>query len=211
MSEKIRVVLADDHMLLLAGLKMTIDSWEEFEVIGTAQDGKELVELAERLKPNLIMTDMQMPKMTGTEAAAIIKKNNPDVKVVALTTFDDSETVMKAMKADCDGFLLKVIEPEQLHRSLQAIMNGINTFDAGAIKQLKAHLDEQQDAVQLTPREREILKYICSGDTNKEIAEKMFLQTGTVKNLVSLLLSKTNCVSRADLTRYALEHHLASD
>lgn len=208
MTEKTKVVLADDHQILLAGLKMTINSWDEFEVVGTAQDGNELVRLCEDLCPDLVLTDMQMPKMSGTEAAAIIKKNNPNVKVVALTTFDDSETVMKAVKADCDGFLLKVIEPEQLHRSLQAIMNGISTFDALAMKQLKAHIEEQ-NSVQLTEREREILKYICQGDTNKEIAEKMFLQAGTIKNIVSLLLSKTECVSRADLTRYAIEHHLA--
>lgn len=207
MSEKVRVVLADDHKLLLAGLKMTIESWENYEVVGTAQDGSELVELCDKLNPNLVLTDMQMPNMSGTDAAAIIKEKNPDTKVVALTTFDDSETVMKAIKAGCDGFLLKVIEPEQLYNSLNAIMSGINTFDALAMQQLKARIEEQ-NAVQLSDREKEILKFICQGDTNKDIAEKMYLQVGTIKNIVSLLLSKTDCVSRADLTRYAIEHHL---
>lgn len=208
MSDKTKVILADDHKLLLTGLMMTINSWDDFEVIATAQDGDELVRMCDKFTPDLVLTDMQMPKMSGTEAAVIIKQKYPQTKVVALTTFDDTETVMQAMKADCDGFLLKVIDPEQLHSSLRAIMSGINTFDALAMKQLKAHLDEQ-NAVQLTDREKEILKFICQGDTNKEIADKLYLQPGTVKNLVSLLLSKTECVSRADLTRYAIEHHLA--
>jgi len=208
MKDIIRVVIADDHSLLRAGLKMTIDSWEEYEVVGTAQNGRELVELCDKLQPDLVLTDMQMPNMTGFEATSIIKQKMPGTKVVALTTFDDSETVLQAVKAGCDGFLLKVIEPDQLRRSLLAIMSGINTFDALAMKQLKAHIDEQ-NRVQLTDREREILRYVSQGDTNKEIADKMHLQAGTVKNLVSLLLSKTDCVSRADLTRYAIEHHIS--
>ncbi len=208
MSEKTRIILADDHKILLAGLKMTVNSWDDFEVVGDAGDGAELVAKCDELLPELVLTDMQMPKMSGTEAAKIIKKKHPGIKVVALTTFDDPETVMQAVQADCDGFLLKVIEPAQLHHSLQAIMNGINTFDALAMKQLKSHLDTQ-NSVGLSDREKEILKLICQGDTNKEIADKLGLQAGTVKNLVSLLLSKTECVSRADLTRFAMEHHLA--
>lgn len=210
MSERIKVLLADDHKILVAGLKMSIDEWEEFEVVGVANNGKEAVEACENVLPDIILMDMQMPVMSGTEATHIIKNRFPNVKVVALTTFDDSETVTNAMKEGCDGFLLKVIAPEQLRSSLHSIMDGISVVDKEAMAKMRNQLDAKKGC-DLNPRELEILRYICKGLTNKEIAENLSLQPGTVKNMVSLLLSKTYCVSRADLTRYAIENDLLKD
>ncbi len=210
MGEKIKVLLADDHKILIAGLKMNIDEWEEFSVIGVANNGKEAIEACEKELLDIILMDMQMPVMSGTEATHIIKERFPNVKVVALTTFDDSETVMKAMKEGCDGFLLKIIEPEQLRASLHSIMDGISVVDREALEKMRNQLDAKKSC-DLNARELEILRYVCKGLTNKEIAEELSLQPGTVKNMVSLLLSKTYCVSRADLTRYAIENDLLRD
>lgn len=207
MSEKIKVILADDHKLLLSGLRMQLGTWDEFAVIGTCVNGQETVEACERELPDIVLMDMQMPVLSGFEATKIIKERHPSVKVVALTTFDDYETVDAALQAGCDGFLLKVSDPEQLRSSLHSVMEGVSVMDAGAMKHLR-HKEEGGSGVDLNDRELTVLQLVCKGYTNKEIAGVLSLQPGTVKNIVSMLLSKTFCVSRADLTRYAFKNNL---
>ena len=207
MSGKIKLLLADDHRLLTAGLKMAIDTWEEFEVSGIASDGRETVELCTRIMPDIVLMDMQMPEISGAEAARMIKSEHPEIKVVALTTFDDGQTVSDALKSGCDGFLLKVISPEQLRVSLHAVIDGVNVIDSEVMEQLRRR-EEMKNRCDFSERELAIIQYICRGYSNKEIAEKLSLQPGTVKNIVSLLLNKTFCVSRTDLTRYALENKI---
>ncbi len=207
MTRKMKILIADDHPLLTAGLKLAIDAWEEFEVCGIAANGREAVDLCDKESPDIVLLDMQMPVLSGAEAAVAIKKSSPDTRIVALTTFYDAETVDAALKAGCDGFLLKTIESEQLRNSLHSILSGISVIDGEAMEQLRkretAHIH-----VDFSERERKLLALICSGLSNKEIAERLSLQPGTVKNMVSILLNKTFCVSRADLTRYAMEHKL---
>ena len=207
MSEKIRVLLADDHPLMTEGLRLTISSWEEFEVIGVASDGAEAVELCRTLKPDIAILDMQMPKLSGPEVVCQIKAETPEMRVVALTTFDDAETVRRAMEAGCNGFLLKVIEPDKLKASLLSIMGGLNVYDKEVMANLKQSLTRRPEA-DFTQRELEMLRFICKGMTNAEIADRLNLRPGTVKNMVSLLLSKTGCISRAQLARYAVDKRL---
>ena len=207
MKEKISVILADDHKLLLSGLSMQLSSWEEFEVIATCVNGKETIEACDRTVPDVVLMDMQMPVLTGAEATKIIKEKHPEVKIIALTTFDDHETVEAALNAGCDGFLLKVLEPEQLRASLHSVMKGISVMDAEAMKHFRQG-GEKGTTGELSERELTVLKLVCKGYTNKEIAGVLSLQPGTVKNIVSMLLSKTFCVSRADLTRYAYKNNL---
>ena len=205
--DRIRVVLADDHPLLTMGLELAIEGWDEFEVVGVASNGADVVELCLRLSPDLVVVDMQMPELSGGEAIARIKAALPDTHILVLTTFDDEGTVAEAMDAGCDGFLLKAIEQERLRASMLSIANGMSVFDKAAISTMRrrAEADSKSD---FTAREREIMRHICNGMTNIEIANELVLRPGTVKNLVSLLLSKTNCVSRAQLARYAIDHHL---
>ena len=114
MNGKIRVLLADDHPLMTEGLKLTIAGWEEFEVAGTAADGLEAVEQCRALKPDLVILDMQMPKLSGPEAITRIREILPEARIAALTTFDDAQTFEHALEAGCNGFFLKVIDPEKL-------------------------------------------------------------------------------------------------
>ena len=202
MNKKIRIVLADDHPIMTEGLKLTISSWEEFEVIGIASDGEKAVEMSVKLLPDLVITDMQMPKLSGAEIIKRLKEKIPGIRILAFTTFSDAETVSRAVKAGCDGFLLKVIEPEKLRASLLSIASGLNVYDEDVIKQMKKGLKEEPGVV-FSKREQEIIRYICQGMTNAEIADKLHLRPGTVKNIVSLLLSKCGCISRAQLARYA--------
>lgn len=202
MNKKIRIVLADDHPIMTEGLKLTISSWEEFEVIGIASDGEKAVEMSVKLLPDLVITDMQMPKLSGAEIIKRLKEKIPGIRILAFTTFSDAETVSRAVKAGCDGFLLKVIEPEKLRASLLSIASGLNVYDEDVIKQMKKGLKEEPGVV-FSKREQEIIRYICQGMTNAEIADKLHLRPGTVKNIVSLLLSKCGCISRAQLVKYA--------
>lgn len=207
MADKIKILIADDHQLLTSGLKLAIDSWDEFEVAGIAANGKETTELCRMNTPDIILMDMQMPIMSGAEAAAAIKKEHPDIRIIALTTFDDDETVSEALKSGCDGFLLKIISPDQLRSSLHAVMDGIGVFDDEAMAKLRRREDTRAKC-EFSERELTILKYICQGMSNKEIADQLSLQPGTIKNLVSIMLNKTFCVSRTALTRFAIDNKL---
>ena len=207
MPEKIKVLLADDHPLLAIGLKMTINEWEEFDVVGIASDGVEAVALCKELRPDLVIMDMQMPRLTGPEAILQIKAHNPAVRVLALTTFDDAETVSHALESGCDGFLLKVIEPDKLRTSLLSVTGGMSVYDEGVMEQLRKKIAPKSE-LRFTKREREVLQYVSQGMTNAEIAQHLTLRPGTVKNLISLLLSKTNCISRAQLVKFAAENQL---
>ena len=207
MRERIKVLLADDHPLLAIGLRMTINEWEEFDVVGIASDGVEAVALCKELRPDLVIMDMQMPRLTGPEAISQIKAHNPAVRVLALTTFDDAETVSHALESGCDGFLLKVIEPDKLRTSLLSVTGGMSVYDEGVMEQLRKKIAPKSE-LRFTKREREVLQYVSQGMTNAEIAQHLTLRPGTVKNLISLLLSKTNCISRAQLVKFAAENQL---
>ncbi len=207
MSEKIRVLLADDHPLLTAGLRMTIEKWDEFEVTGTAENGREIVSLCKEMKPDLVVMDMQMPLLTGPEAIRQIKAEDPTIRILALTAFDDMETITQALEAGCEGFLLKIISPEKLKSVLLSVADGIHVYDETVMEQYRKSLQTRNNP-DFSERELEIIRYVCQGMTNAEIADRVHLRTGTVKNLISLLLSKTNSISRAKLVSYAKEHQL---
>ncbi len=209
MSKKIRVLLADDHPLMTEGLRLTIGGWEEFDVVGVASDGAEAVELCRKLKPDIVILDMQMPKLSGPEVIVNVKSEMPEMRFVALTTFDDEETVRQAMEAGCNGFLLKVIEPDKLKASLLSILGGMNVYDKDVMAHLKQSLTRKTE-VDFTQREMEILRFVCQGMTNAEIAGRLNLRPGTVKNMISLLFSKTGCISRAQLAKYAVEKHFVA-
>ena len=207
MHERIKVLLADDHPLLAIGLKMVISEWDEFDVVGIASDGEEAVSLCQALQPDLVIMDMQMPRLSGPEAITQIKAAYPNIRILALTTFDDSKTVSQAMESGCDGFLLKVIEPEKLRASLLSVAGGMGVYDEEVMDQLRKKIAPKSE-LRFTKREQEILSYVSQGMTNAEIARQLSLRPGTVKNLISLLLSKTNCISRAQLVKFAAENQL---
>ena len=207
MSERIRVLLADDHPIMTEGLKLTISAWSEFEVVGIAADGQRAVEMCRSLSPDLVILDMQMPRLSGPEAIEQIRREHPSIRTVALTTFDDADIVARAMEAGCNGFLLKVIAHEKLRSSLLSIAGGMNVYDDEAMSHLKMNLSQRPE-VDFTPRELEMLGYVSRGMTNAEIADRLNLRPGTVKNMISLLLNKTGCISRAQLARYAADNRL---
>ncbi|NLD19161.1 MAG: response regulator transcription factor [Clostridiales bacterium] len=207
MMKTVKVLIADDHPILSAGLKMCIDEWDEFEVCGIAGNGNEAIELSKKTHPDLGIIDLKMPYRDGASAIRILKELMPEMKVLAFTTFEDDETIRAAVSAGCDGLLLKVIDSEALKNSLVSIMNGISVFDESVIEKLRKTIPKKHQ-ITLSDRETLILSAICEGLTNAEIGERLCLSTGTVKNLISLLLNKTNCISRSQLVSFAKDNKL---
>lgn len=205
--DKIKIIIADDHPITIEGLKVTIEKWDDFVVINTANNGQELLSILENTPVDIALIDIRMPVLDGIETIRIIKNKYPNVRTVALSTFDDVDTISRSIEAGCDGFLLKVIESNQLRQALLSVMDGINVVDKAALEILK-NKEKIEKECKFSERELQILEYICNGDSNKEIAAKLSLQVGTVKNIVSLMLSKSYCVSRVALTRFALDNHL---
>lgn len=202
-----KVLISEDHPIFALGLKMCIDRWDEFKFVGIAENSSSTMLLCSELLPDIVIMDMDMPILPQTDALRRIKGNHPKVKILALTAICSEEIINTTMLTGCEGFLLKATEPEKLHRALLSVMDGINVYDE-KIMEITYSSILNKPGMDFTDRERKILESICRGSTNAEIADKMMLHTGTVKNLISLLLSKTNSVSRSQLATFAIENHI---
>ncbi|WP_303835885.1 response regulator transcription factor [Ruminococcus flavefaciens] len=206
----IKVILADDVKILRAGLKAVLVSDEDINVVGEASDGKEAYEMCVRLKPDVVLMDMRMPDYDGGYGTRKIKDTLPDVKVLVLTTFDDKETVEKAISSGADGYILKEMDNDKIINSIKAVAGGINVFCDNIFRSIKKDVLLQQDAknFDLSDREIEFLRLICDGYDNKEIASRLFLAEGTVRNGVSRLLEKLGLKDRTQLAVFAIKNNL---
>lgn len=194
------------------GLASLLEVQPYISIIGTAGDGREAIELTEKLRPHVVLMDVRMPTMTGIEATQQIRQLYPECQVLMLTTFDDEELVIQALLAGAAGYLLKTIPTEDLAQAIRAVHHGIFQFDAGvsailvgAMTTLKA---TQTTEIPLTPRQQEILTLIAKGATNREIAFKLAISEGTVKNTISLILSQLDLRDRTQAAIYAHHHGL---
>ena len=206
----INVILADDVQILRAGLKAVLSSDSDIKVVGEASDGKEAYEMSVRLKPDVVLMDMRMPDYDGGYGTRKIKDTLPDVKVLVLTTFDDKETVDKAIASGADGYILKEMDNEQIINSIKAVAGGINVFCDNIFRSIKKETSVPQDSrsFNLTEREKDFLRLICDGCDNKEIASKLFLAEGTVRNGISKLLEKLNLKDRTQLAVFAIKNNI---
>ncbi|MBR6718275.1 MAG: response regulator transcription factor [Oscillospiraceae bacterium] len=206
----IRVIIADDVQILRAGLKAVLAEDSEIEVVGEASNGMEAYEMSVRLKPDVVLMDMRMPEHDGGYGTRRIKDTLPQVKVLVLTTFDDKETVDRAISSGADGYILKEMDNSQILNSIRAVAGGINVFCDNVFRSIKKDVVLQQDAANfdLTARDTDILRLICDGADNKEIAAKLFLAEGTVRNSISRLLEKLNLKDRTQLAVFALKNNI---
>ncbi|NRD77563.1 response regulator transcription factor [Bacillus sp. BRMEA1] len=210
----IRILIADDHHVVRRGLVFFLRTQKDFEIIGEAANGKEAVELAKTLKPDLILMDLIMPKVDGIQATKMIKKEQPDIKIMMLTSFSDQDHVIPALEAGASGFQLKDIQPDELVISIKKIMEGENQLHPKATTHLLANLSnkskpEKKVIEELTKRELDVLKEIAKGKSNKEIASALFITEKTVKTHVSNLLGKLELADRTQAALYAVRHQLA--
>lgn len=204
--EKIRVLIVDDSDFVRDGMRIILSVDERFDVVGCAANGKEAVEQARKNPVDVILMDIQMPLMDGIEATKILVLENLG-KVLILTTFDESELVEQAMKNGAKGYLIKNHTPDQLKEMILSIHHGIHVMDDTVFEKLYSKGIKPAtrfDASHFTARELEIIESVAEGLSNKEIAEKLFISEGTVKNYISSILEKENLAHRTQLAVYYL-------
>ncbi|QIZ06095.1 response regulator transcription factor [Priestia megaterium] len=209
----IRVLIVDDHHVVRRGLVFFLRTQKDLEIIGEAANGKEAVEQAKLLKPDIILMDLMMPEMDGIQATKIIKQEQPDIKIMMLTSFSDQDHVIPALEAGASGFQLKDIQPDELVTSIKKIIGGENQLHPKATSHLLANLSnknkqEKNLLAELTKRELDVLKEISNGKSNKEIAASLFITEKTVKTHVSNLLSKLELADRTQAALYAVRNQL---
>ena len=206
------VLVADDHAIVLEGLVSLLKDYA-FDVVGSVGDGEKLVEAARRLKPDVIVTDLSMPGMSGLEVLTVLKQERIDSKVVVLTMHHDASWATQALKAGASAFLLKASAGEELVTAIQQALQG-HVYLTAAVTQ--AVIDQMADAgrptvAQLTARQIEVLRLICKGQRMKEIASTLNLSTRTVETHKYEMMQVLGVHSTAELVRYALEHHVVGD
>ena len=193
MAEPIRVLIVDDHAVVREGLQAFLELQEGIEVAGQAADGEDAVEAAERLRPNVILMDLVMPRLDGVAAMRSLRESVPDARVIVLTSFLDDDKLLPALRAGAAGYLLKNAEPREVARAVRAAHAGEALLDPVVAARLvetlaTAGADEPLD--RLTPREREVLALIGLGFPNKRIARELGLSEKTVKTHVGHVLAK---------------------
>jgi DNA-binding NarL/FixJ family response regulator len=208
----IKVLIADDQRLVREGISSLLSIQDGLTVVGIACDGKEAVERATELEPDVVLMDVRMPVMDGVEATAVLRQRLPDCRVLMLTTFDDEQYVVAALKAGANGYLLKDLPAADLAQAIRMAHAGVHQFDPSATGALISALGRQpkQSEVdtRLTAREVEVLRLIASGATNREIARRLVVSEGTVKNHVSSILSRLGLRDRTQAAIYAHDHRL---
>ena len=206
----IKVIIADDVQILRTGLIAVLSQDPEIKVVGEAGNGKEAYEMCIKQKPDVVLMDMRMPRHDGAYGTRQIKDKLKNVKVLVLTTFDDKETVNKAISSGADGYILKEMDSAQIINSIKAVAGGINVFCDNIFQSIRREASIPQDAgnYDLTERELEFLRLICDGCDNKEIAAKLYLAEGTVRNGISRLLEKLELKDRTQLAVFAIKNNL---
>lgn len=206
----IKVLLADDIQILRAGLRTVLLQDDDINIVGEAGNGKEAFEMAVRLKPDVVLMDMRMPDFDGSYGTRQIKEKLENVKVLVLTTFDDKETVEKAVASGADGYILKEMDNAQIINSIKAVAGGINVFTDNIFRSIKESAPMVQDPknYDLTERETDFIRLICEGCDNKEIASKLYLAEGTVRNGISKLLEKLKLKDRTQLAVFAIKNNI---
>ncbi len=217
MSSKCRVVIAEDHTILREGLRALLSSNPDFEVVGEARDGREAIRCVEKLKPNLILTDLSMPKMNGMDAIREIRRKAPETKILVLTVHKTEEYILATLKAEADGYLLKESTHGELLAAVKHVLSGKHYISPGiSDKVLDGYLDGRKSLKArtswetLTAREREILKLIAEGYRNKEIAKDLFISVKTIEKHRANLMNKLNVHNISALTALAVETGLVS-
>ncbi|ACZ37594.1 response regulator [Sphaerobacter thermophilus] len=209
-----RVIIADDHALFRDGLRSLLEA-RGVEVVAEARNGREAVELARQLRPDIVLMDLTMPVMGGLEATRLISAELPDVNVVVLTASEDDADLFEAVKSGAEGFLPKNLEAEQFFDLLQGVTEGQPALTPGLARKVlnefarPAAPRPERTAEELTEREREVLELLVQGVTsNKDLADRLFVSENTVKYHLRNILNKLHLQNRAQVIAYALRHGL---
>ncbi|CAN5691170.1 response regulator transcription factor [soil metagenome] len=207
MEQNITLLVADDHPMLREGLVAVLNTQPDFEVVGEANDGEETVRLAERLKPNVILLDLQMPGMDGVEVLENLRDNNSASRTVVFTAYDTDERIMGALRAGAQGYLLKGASRQEIFDAIRTVNAGGSLLQPLVTSRLLDHMREP-DTEDLTSREREVLALLAEGRSNFRISAELFITERTVKFHVSSILSKLGAANRTEAVTLAAQRGL---
>lgn len=207
------VLIADDHQLFREGLVNLISSAPDVEVVGEAKDGREATEKAKKIKPDVVLIDIGMPEMNGIEATRIIKKDNPKIKVIAVSMHSDRQFVKGALEAGADGYLLKNCTYRQLIDAIQSVISGKKYLSDDITEMvIQGYLDPEDTSpegqVDLSEREMEVLKLYAEGKSTREISEELFISVKTVGTHKQHIFEKLGLKSNADMVKFAIKEGL---
>ncbi|RKL68156.1 DNA-binding response regulator [Salipaludibacillus neizhouensis] len=208
----IRILLAEDQGMVRQGLKMMIETDSDLRVTGEVSNGKEAISLCETVHFDIVILDIRMPVMDGLQAARIINTRWPDRKILMLTTFNDEDYALEALRCGARGYMLKDAEPDALIRSIRSCLSGgLSLQEDVAAKVMPRLLKKEEEKPvdsSITPRELDIIMRVGEGRSNREISDELGLSIGTIKNNVSLILDKLELRDRTQLAIYAIRHKL---
>lgn len=206
----IRIIVADDHSVVRQGLHMFLGLEPDIEIVGEARDGQQAVDLARKLRPDVVLMDILMPVMDGVEATRIIRKELPETEVVALTSVLEDDLVVRAIRAGAIGYLLKDAEAGELCRAIRAAADGQVQLSPKVAARLLREVRAPESPEMLTDREIEVLRLLARGQSNKEIARNLTIAEKTVKTHISNILGKLDVPSRTQAALYAARIGLVS-
>jgi NarL family two-component system response regulator LiaR len=205
------VMLVDDHNVVRSGLATFLKAYDDLELVGEAKNGFEAVNLCRERNPDVILMDLMMPEMDGIEATRAILEDCPDIKIIAMTSFDEEELVYGVLAAGAISYLLKNVSSDALAKAIRDAVSGQSTLSPEAARVLvQATRPTKQPAMDLTEREMEVLNLVVQGNSNQLIAETLFISLATVKAHISSILSKLQVSSRAEAIAYAIKNKLIS-
>jgi NarL family two-component system response regulator LiaR len=214
-SDKIRVLICDDHAIVRQGLQTFLDLQDDIEVAGQASDGEEAVAKMAVVRPDVVLMDLVMPKIDGIEAIRRIRAADASAKIIVLTSFADNDKVFPAIKAGASGYLMKDVSPQDLAHAIRSIRDGEPILHPDVARKLMTEVRGETpvpagaaELARLTDREREVLSRIAHGRSNKEIAQDLTLSEKTVKTHVSNILSKLGLADRTQAALFAVRQHL---
>jgi len=212
-TQDIRILIVDDHDIVREGQRALIETEPGMELVGEAKDGIEAVELAKRFQPDVILMDLHMPKKDGVEAITEIKGENPESRILVLTSFNEDEKVYAAIKAGAMGYLLKDSSPQKILKSIRKVYQGETSIGPRIAQKLMREIQRTSDSPPteepLTTREMEVIKLIAKGLSNQEIAEKLVISERTARTHITHILGKLHLANRTQAAIYALREGLA--
>ncbi len=210
-SQVIQVMLVDDHNVVRSGLATFLRAYDDLELVGEAKNGLEALNLCRKKKPDVILMDLMMPEMDGIAATRAILADYPEIKIIAMTSFEEEELVQGVLSAGAMSYLLKNVTADDLAKAIRDAVSGRSTLSPEAATALiHATRPTKQPLYDLTEREREVLNLVVQGQSNQQIADAMVISVATVKAHISSILSKLQVSSRAEAIAYAIKHKIVS-
>lgn len=211
----IRMIIVDDMVIFRESLKFIMEQDSEIKVIGCAGNGKEAADLCDKLEPDLVLMDLMMPEYDGVEGTKLIKSKSKNIKILILTTFNDSINVSNALRNGADGYILKEVKPDELIMAVKSVAKGFSILQRSAFDTVLGNLSQQEvlpprseKQFDLTERERAIIGLIVDGKSNKEIAEVLCFAEGSIKNIITGILNKFNLKDRTMLAIFAVKNNI---